>query len=161
MNVYVINFFFPKKKKLQKEVGERAARPLSIRLCAFCADELIKIETQVCLILTQTLELSKISCYFYKFILGNLIWLLAWTVLLIIALTERLDGKILFVSHSPSGEYHSFRISLRNSAISLAVKQISLRISFWGNTLNSRLSYQFCILLNCSSFCIYTFLLSL
>ena len=24
-----INFFFPKKKKLQKEVGERAARPLS------------------------------------------------------------------------------------------------------------------------------------
>ena len=72
MNVYVINFFFPKKKKLQKEVGERAARPLSIRLCTFCADELIKIETQVCLILTQTLELSKISCYFYKFILKSM-----------------------------------------------------------------------------------------
>jgi hypothetical protein len=27
MIVYVINFFFAKKKKLQKEVGERAARP--------------------------------------------------------------------------------------------------------------------------------------
>ena len=50
MIVYVINFFFPKKKKLQKEVGERAARPLSIRLCTFCADELIKIETRVRLI---------------------------------------------------------------------------------------------------------------
>ena len=43
------------------------------RLCrffAFSEDELVKIETQVCLILTQTLELSKIPCYFYKFILG-------------------------------------------------------------------------------------------
>ena len=101
MIVYVINFFFPKKKKLQKEVGERAARPLSIRLCAFCADELIKIETQVCLILTQTLELSKISCYFYKFILERMICLLACTVLLICTQTERLNKKIRFVASAP------------------------------------------------------------
>ena len=68
--MFRLTFFFAKKKKgYKKEVGERAARPLSIRLCTFCADELIKIKTQVCLILTQTLELSKISCYFYKFIL--------------------------------------------------------------------------------------------
>ena len=137
-------FFFTKKKKdCKKEVGERAARPLSIRLCTFCADKLIKIETQVCLILTQTLELSKISCYFYKFILMCFIWLFAWTVLLICTPTERLDVKIRFPYHSPSGEYHSFRISLCESTISLAVWQISLRISFWGNTLNSHLPFRF------------------
>ena len=51
MIVYVINFFLSQKEKsYKKEVGERAARPLSIRLCTFCADELIKIETRVRLI---------------------------------------------------------------------------------------------------------------
>ena len=95
-------FFFTKKKKdCKKEVGERAARPLSIRLCTFCADKLIKIETQVCLILTQTLELSKISCYFYKFILKSMSNFYSWTVLLLSALSERLDGKIRFVAHAP------------------------------------------------------------
>jgi hypothetical protein len=31
-----------KKKGYKKEVGERAARPLSIRLCAFSVDKFVK-----------------------------------------------------------------------------------------------------------------------
>ena len=57
-------------KKKQTTLG-RLNACANLQLCAY--DELIKIETQVCLILPKTVELSKISCYFYKFILMCLI----------------------------------------------------------------------------------------
>ena len=47
MNVYVINFFFTKKKKLQKEVGELGQLNRLCRLLAFSGDEFVKIEPRV------------------------------------------------------------------------------------------------------------------
>ena len=47
MIVYVINFFFPKKKKLQKEVGEPWRLDRLCRLLVFSGDELVKIEPRV------------------------------------------------------------------------------------------------------------------
>jgi len=121
--LFRLTFFFAKKKKgYKKEVGERAARPLSIRLCTFCVDELIKIETQVCLILTQTLELSKISCYFYKFIPKYV-------------LPSNIPLAVRRISLFQNITVRKHNITCR--------RQISLRISFRGNTLNSRLSSYF------------------
>jgi len=67
-----VSFFFTKKKKNEKEVGNLRQVDRPCGFFAFSGDELVKIKTQVCLILTKTLELSKIPCYFYKFILGSL-----------------------------------------------------------------------------------------
>ena len=73
MIVYITNFFFAKKKKLQKEVGKYAAWPLSVRLCAlsaqhYAASIMLWIYLQklnaVYLILPKTVELSKISAIF-------------------------------------------------------------------------------------------------
>jgi len=120
--LFRLTFFFAKKKKgYKKEVGERAARPLSIRLCTFCVDELIKIETQVCLILTQTLELSKISCYFYKFIPKYV-------------LPSNIPLAVRRISLFQNITVRKHNITCR--------RQISLRISFRGNTLNSRLPFR-------------------
>ena len=47
MIVYVINFFFTKKIKLQKEVGELGQLDRLCRLLISCTDKFVKIEPRV------------------------------------------------------------------------------------------------------------------
>ena len=98
--MFRLTFFFTKKKKgYKKEVGERAARPLSIRLCAFCADELVKIETQA-----QQSSYTPIlanSPLFLQIYLGYFDLTFFVNGLAHQALTKRLDGKIRLVDHAP------------------------------------------------------------
>ena len=47
MNVYVTNFFFTKKKKLQKEVGELRQLDCLCRFVAFSEDKFVKTKPRV------------------------------------------------------------------------------------------------------------------
>ena len=120
--MFRFTFFLICKKKVSKKkqtsLGSLTACA-NLQLCAY--DELIKIKTQVCLILPKTVELSKISCYFYKFI-----------------------PKYVHPSNIPLAvrRISLFQnITVRKHNITCR-RQISLRISFRGNTLNFRLSFR-------------------
>ena len=119
--MFRLTFFLICKKKVPKKkqtsLGSLTACA-NLQLCAY--DELIKIKTQVCLILPKTVELSKISCYFYKFIPKY-------------DLPSNIPLAVRRISLFQNITVRKHNITCR--------RQISLRISFRGNTLNSRLSY--------------------